>query len=216
MDTYICNKCYATVHRGRQPFCLTQCGHIYCQACIQRAEKHCPQCQQVDIFSVELQQPSLSRVQNLFVPINESLESLNTIFGFQYNQMKIVIQRFLEMDKKYESLKTHYYNVTQSIQFCKDKYNKLKMENIELRKKLMSSEVRNRTLDSFNKTSTPMNSLNRTFKTRHTASTSTGRTNLSSTYKMFNNLHIPNFQSVRSYNSHGTTNTNSRHTYKPK
>ncbi|XP_078051443.1 uncharacterized protein LOC144477591 [Augochlora pura] len=191
MDTYICNKCYATAHRGRQPFCLTQCGHIYCQECIQPAKKHCPQCQQVDLFFVELQQPTLSKVQHFFVPIKKLLEFLNTVFGFQYNQMKIVIQRFLEMDKKYEYLKLHYYNLMQRVKFCKDEHNKLKMENIELRKKLISLKEHNRTLDNFTGTSTPVNSSNRTFKTGHTASTSTSRINLPSTCKAFNDLRIP-------------------------
>nr|XP_033333526.1 probable E3 SUMO-protein ligase RNF212 [Megalopta genalis] len=203
MDTYICNKCYATTHRGRQPFCLTQCGHIYCQECIRSAEKHCPQCQQVDIFSVELQQPSLSSVQKFFVPINESLESLNTNFHFQYNQIKIVIQRFLEMDKKYELLKACCYNLTKSIKFCQNKCNKLQMENIELLKKAMSLEVHDR----------PVNSSNRRLKTRHIASTSTGGTKLPSTYKMFNDLRIANYQSVKSCNPHGTTNIDLTRTF---
>ncbi|OAD53190.1 hypothetical protein WN48_10608, partial [Eufriesea mexicana] len=97
MDMYICNKCSSTTYRGKKPFCLTQCGHIYCQGCIQQAEKQCPQCQQMDIFSIELQQPSLSRVENFFAPLNESLESLHKICGFQNNQMEILIQRFHEI-----------------------------------------------------------------------------------------------------------------------
>ncbi|XP_076299734.1 uncharacterized protein LOC143218447 [Lasioglossum baleicum] len=164
MESYICNKCYATVNSGKQPFSLTQCGHIYCQQCIQAAEKQCPQCQKVDSFSVELQEPSLSRVQNFFTPIKEGLELLNTIFGFQDYQMKIVMQRFLELDKKYKSLKAHYYTLSQSTKYFKDKYNKAKMENVELRKKLMSTEMRNTTMNSMSDTSTPVNSINRKLK----------------------------------------------------
>ncbi|XP_078040527.1 uncharacterized protein LOC144471854 isoform X2 [Augochlora pura] len=194
--------------RGRQPFSLTQCGHIYCQNCIQPAERHCPQCQQADIFSVELQQPSLSRVQNFFVPVKELLESLNTIYGFQHNQMKIVIQRFLEMDKKYESLKAHYYNLSRSTKFYKDKCEKLKMEKAELSKKLMSFEMRDRTTDNLSETTASVNSSNRKFMTRSTAGTSTGRTNLSSVHSMFNNLHIPNFSTVKSRKSCGKIDAN--------
>ncbi|XP_076644433.1 uncharacterized protein LOC143354315 [Halictus rubicundus] len=194
MDSYICNKCYATANRGKQPFCLTQCGHIYCQECIQPAEKLCPQCQNVDSFSVELQQPSLSRVQNFFTPIKEGLESLSIIFGFQDNQMKIVTRRFLELDK----------------------YNKTKMEIIELRKKLKYMEIHNRTMNSESDTSTPIISTNRKCKPRHTASTygSISGTNLSSTCKMFDGFRIPNSQSAKSHNSRDTSDTNSMYTFR--
>ncbi|KOX68939.1 hypothetical protein WN51_06859 [Melipona quadrifasciata] len=109
MELFICNNCFTTPHRGKKPFCLTQCGHVYCNGCIRQGnnkqhkmidiapEKQCPQCRQIDIFSVELQQPSLSKVENFFVPLNESLELLQKTSGFQNNQMKITIERFHEI-----------------------------------------------------------------------------------------------------------------------
>lgn len=36
MDPFICNKCFSTTYRGKKPFCLTQCGHVYCHGCIQQ------------------------------------------------------------------------------------------------------------------------------------------------------------------------------------
>lgn len=81
------------------------------------AEKQCPQCQQMDIFSVELQQPSLSRVENFFAPLNESLETLHKICGFQNNQMNIVIQRFHEIVRFFYNLQLKYIRLKKIINF---------------------------------------------------------------------------------------------------
>ncbi|XP_071872017.1 probable E3 SUMO-protein ligase RNF212 [Bombus fervidus] len=218
MDMFICNKCFATPHRGKKPFCLTQCGHIYCNGCIQQAEKQCPQCQQIDIFSVELQQPSLSKVENFFAPLNESLESLHKICGFQNNQMKIMIQRFHEIDKKYETLKSHYYSLTQNMKMMRDKYIKLKMENTEQKKKLMSFEMQNRTLNSLSDVSTPIKSgNNRSSKMRPASNSyfSCGANMSSQSFDvrkgnaMFEGFRIPYPHIVRSVGSRGTSDTNS-------
>ncbi|CAD1473624.1 unnamed protein product [Heterotrigona itama] len=41
MELFVCNNCFATPHRGKKPFCLTQCGHIYCNGCIRQGNnKH--------------------------------------------------------------------------------------------------------------------------------------------------------------------------------
>lgn len=34
MNTYICNKCYSTKNRRKKPFRITQCGHIFCDNCL--------------------------------------------------------------------------------------------------------------------------------------------------------------------------------------
>ncbi|CAK9811665.1 hypothetical protein ANTPLA_LOCUS7115 [Anthophora plagiata] len=224
-NLFICNKCFATAPRGKKPFCLTQCGHIYCHGCIQQAEKQCPQCQQMDIFSVELQQPSLSRVENFFAPLSESLESLHKICGFQNNQMKILTQRFHEIDKKYETLKSHYYNLTQNMKLIREKYMKLKMENAEQRKKLMSYEMQNRTLHSLNHISTPINSANqRSAKIRngsnsYFSSCGTGISNQSFNVEkgrpILTGFRIPHPQSIRSAGSRATSDTNSNYTFRP-
>ncbi|XP_034187883.1 uncharacterized protein LOC117607833 [Osmia lignaria lignaria] len=223
MDTFICNKCFATPYRGKKPFCLTQCGHIYCHGCIQQAEKQCPQCQQPDIFSVELQQPSLAKVENFFAPLNESLESLHKICGFQNNQVKIMIQRFYEIDKKYEKLKTHYYNLTHNIKMLRDKYIKLKTENTEQKKKLMTFEVNNRTLNSLSD-STPLSVENQRNANRRQAPNSyfsSCGTNISSQsfnagrgHTILEGFRIPYPLSVKSVGSRGTSDSNSTYTFR--
>ncbi|XP_043251144.1 RING finger protein narya [Colletes gigas] len=222
MDLFICNKCSITTQRGKKPFCLTQCGHIYCNGCIQQAEKQCPQCQQMGVYSVELQQPSLARVENFFAPVTESLESLNKICGFQNNQTKLVIQRFYEIDKKYEMLKSHYYNLSQSMKILRDKYMKLKVENVDQRKKLMSIEIQNRTLNSMSSTSTPFNPTNRRNKGRNTGNSyllSCGTNMSSQSYNtgkgntILEGFRIPNPQSVKLIAPNGDSNTRSTYTF---
>ncbi|KAK9299451.1 hypothetical protein QLX08_007482 [Tetragonisca angustula] len=219
MELFVCNNCFTTPHRGKKPFCLTQCGHIYCNGCIRQAEKQCPQCQQIDIFSVELQQPSLSKVENFFVPLNESLELLQKTSGFQNNQIKITIERFHEIDKKYEMLKSHYYNLTQNMKAIKDKYIKLKMENIEQKKKLMSFEIQNsrfKTLNSFSDTSTPKSGNQRSLRTRPTSNSYISSCGTNASNKSFNttkgNAMLESFRipfdprTIRSIDSRGTSN----------
>ncbi|XP_076681935.1 uncharacterized protein LOC143376031 [Andrena cerasifolii] len=220
MEAFICNKCFTSVNRGKKPFCLTQCGHIYCNGCIQQAEKQCPQCQQLDVFSVELQQPSLSRVENFFAPLSESLDSLTKICGFQNNQIKIMLQRFNEIDRKYDMLKSHYFNLSQSVKPLKDKYLKLKVEHMEMQKKLAAMEMRNRTLNAGD-LSTPMNpSINRN-QARNIPSSgiSSYGPNLSSQsfslgkeHQMLDGFRIPH--SVQSMSSRGTSDTNSAYTFR--
>ncbi|XP_076175317.1 uncharacterized protein LOC143150740 [Ptiloglossa arizonensis] len=221
MDMFICNKCFTTTQRGKKPFYLTQCGHVYCNGCIQLADRQCPECQQVGVYSVKLQPPSLSKVEHFFVPLTESLETLKKIYGFQNNQVKLMIQRFYEIDKKYEVLKLHYYNLTQNMKVLKDKYMKLKMENADLRKKLTSVEIHNKTLHSNNIT-TPRNSTNTRNNGRNTKKlylTSSG-TNVSS--KSFNvenesimseGFRIPSLQSLKLSGPSGASNTRSTYTF---
>ncbi|XP_053973638.1 RING finger protein narya isoform X2 [Hylaeus volcanicus] len=125
MDKFICNKCFATIARGKQPFVLTQCGHIFCDVCKQAVDKQCPQCKQVGVYFVELQQPSLAKIENYFTPITKSLESLNQICTFQNHQTDLAIQRFHDI-------------------LLEEKYAQLKIENAEYKKKLMSIEMRNK------------------------------------------------------------------------
>ncbi|XP_054000684.1 RING finger protein 212B isoform X1 [Hylaeus anthracinus] len=144
MDKFICNKCFATIARGKQPFVLTQCGHIFCDVCKQAVDKQCPQCKQVGVYFVELQQPSLAKIENYFTPITKSLESLNQICTFQNHQTDLAIQRFHDIDKKYQKLKTYYQNLSMHMKLLEEKYAQLKIENAEYKKKLMSIEMRNK------------------------------------------------------------------------
>ncbi|XP_076231274.1 uncharacterized protein LOC143177292 [Calliopsis andreniformis] len=219
MDMFICNRCFATVSRGKKPFCLTQCGHVYCKGCIPQAEKQCPQCQQMDIFSVQLQQPSLAKVENFFIPLNESLELLHKVYGFQSNQMKIVMHRFHDIDKKYETLKSHCYNLTRNLKVLQDKYVKLQMDYTQLQEKLMSMKMHSSSLNSLSNISTPINSTNKRISRNMSNScfTSSGVgmscefSNTEKERKILRGLHIP--PSVSSNGFRGTSNAT--YTFKP-
>ncbi|XP_076761423.1 uncharacterized protein LOC143429630 [Xylocopa sonorina] len=223
MDVYICNKCFATLNRGQKPFCLTQCGHIYCYGCVQQAKKQCPQCQQVDVFALELQEPTISKVKNFFTPLTELLEMLSKVFGFQNSQMQITIQRFHEIDKKYETLKSHYYNLTQHMKVMRDKYVKLKMENSEQKKKLI--ELQSRSIHSLHDTSTPIKPVNqRIAKMRDLTNSSfpscetntlTHSFNMGKGRGMLEGFRIPYPHSMRSAGSRATSDTNSTYTFRP-
>ncbi|XP_026672187.1 uncharacterized protein LOC113464749 [Ceratina calcarata] len=83
---------------------------------------------------------------------------LNRVYGFQNNQKTILIQRFHEVDKKYDILKLNYYKLVQDASKLKQKYINLQMEVVELKKKLLSHDVQNRTMHS-NDTVTPVNGI---------------------------------------------------------
>ncbi|KOX68940.1 hypothetical protein WN51_06860 [Melipona quadrifasciata] len=119
-------------------------------------------------------------------------------------------------------LKSHYYNLMQNMKAIKDKYIKLKMENIEQKKKLMSFEIQNsrlKTLNSFSDISTPKSNNQRSLRTRPTSNSyvSSCGTNLSNksfdTTKgkaMLESFRIPfDPRTIRSVDSRGTLNANS-------
>lgn len=59
-------------------------------------------------------------------------------------------------DRKYDMLKSHYYNLSQSVKPLRDKYLKLKVEHMEAQKKLAAMGARNRNLNAGDM-STPIN-----------------------------------------------------------
>ncbi|XP_053986320.1 RING finger protein 212B-like [Hylaeus volcanicus] len=206
VNMFICNTCFITFERIQKPFCLTQCGHIFCQRCIVQAEKQCPRCHQINVGFMELQESSLTGVENLFSPVAESLRSLANTCEFQTNQEKITLQRFHDIDKKYEMLKTCCCNMNQAIKALKDKYIKLKMDTAEKRKELMSIEMHNRVLNSSNHVSTPNNVINERSSGRNTKSfhlssrgTNTSRQsyNIGTGEKKLGGFHIANPQSIQ-------------------
>ncbi|KAH0955222.1 hypothetical protein HN011_011351 [Eciton burchellii] len=141
MDTLICNKCLAPTHRGKQPYNITQCGHIFCQGCLQQAEKQCPQCQYIGSMSIPLREPLAPKVTPFFVPLNETLEMLLKVDMFRSNQMRITMQRFHELDKKYEMLKNQYWVVQHNLKILTQKYVNLKAEKEKLDKKMLVSQM---------------------------------------------------------------------------
>ncbi|XP_011142394.1 RING finger protein 212B-like [Harpegnathos saltator] len=143
MDTLICNKCFAPMYRGKQPYNITQCGHIYCEDCLQQAEKQCTQCGYNGALSMVLKEPLKDpNVRQLFMPLVETLEMLFKVDEFRSNQMKIIMQRFLELDKKYDMLKNQYWIARRNMKILNDKYVSLKHERGKFdNKKLLFSDV---------------------------------------------------------------------------
>ncbi|EFN83852.1 hypothetical protein EAI_15734 [Harpegnathos saltator] len=134
------------MYRGKQPYNITQCGHIYCQDCLQQAKKQCTQCGYIGFISVTLKEPLKDpNVRQLFVPFAETLEILLKVNEFRNRQMKITMQRFLELEKKYDILKDHYLTVQHVMKKLTDKYLNLKIEMDKFDKKLLFSDVQRET-----------------------------------------------------------------------
>lgn len=145
MNSIICNKCFTPVYRGKRPYHITQCGHISCQNCLQQVENQCPQCQRSGTMSLALEEPLIPKLAPFFQPLAETLETLLKVDTFRSNQLKITMQRFYELDKKYEMLKTQYWLGRRNLKVLTEKYVSLKNEKDKLDKKLLFSEMQRRT-----------------------------------------------------------------------
>ncbi|KAL2712794.1 Hydroxysteroid dehydrogenase-like protein 2 [Vespula squamosa] len=130
MNSYICNKCYSTKSRRKKPFRITQCGHIFCDNCLDEGIRPCPRCNNEEIASLQLEEPLLPKVASLFIPLNEAIQPLPEIANFQSAQTKIILSRFYQIDKKYNLLKEEYRKLAQNMQIITEKYRKLR-ENME-------------------------------------------------------------------------------------
>ncbi|KYQ51972.1 hypothetical protein ALC60_08918 [Trachymyrmex zeteki] len=155
MNTLICNKCFTPLYRGKRPFHITQCGHISCQTCLQQFEKQCPQCQRVGTISLALEEPLIPKVMPFFQPFAESMEMMLKVDLFRSNQLKITMQRFQELDKKYEVLKTRYWLEHRNLKALTEKYIALKNEKDKLDKKVLLL-MANKETSRFRGMETPM------------------------------------------------------------
>lgn len=138
-------------------------------------------------------------------------------------------------------LKSHYYNLSQSVKPLRDKYLKLKVEHMEAQKKLAAMGARNRNLNAGDM-STPINpNVNRNqarYREKETSVDGTGdnemlsiRRNIPSSgissygpnlssqafsigkeHQMLDGFRIPH--SVQSMSSRGTSDTNSAYTFR--
>ncbi|XP_024885894.1 RING finger protein 212B-like [Temnothorax curvispinosus] len=141
LNWMICNKCFAPFYRGKRPYHVTQCGHISCHNCLQQVEQQCPQCQH-GTMTLALEEPLMPRLIPYFQPLAETLEMLLKINTFRDNQMKILSQRFIELDKKYELLKTRYWLIQRNFKALTEKYMSVKNDKENLEKKLMVYQMR--------------------------------------------------------------------------
>ncbi|XP_011157088.2 chromosome stability protein 9 isoform X1 [Solenopsis invicta] len=144
MNALICNKCFAPTYRAKLPYHITQCGHIFCQGCVQQAEKQCPQCQRIGCISLPLEEPLPQKLIPYFQPIGETLETLMKMESFRSNELKILLQRFNELDKKYELLKTYYWQQRRVYKELMEK-NMILKEKIKDYEKLLLSEKQRKT-----------------------------------------------------------------------
>ncbi|XP_012543200.1 uncharacterized protein LOC105840726 [Monomorium pharaonis] len=194
MDALICNKCSAPIYRGKRPYHITQCGHVFCQGCLQQVEDHqCPRCQRVGNISLPLEEPLIPKLISYFQPLVETLETLMKVDSFRSNQLKITMQRFYELDKKYEQLKTHYWQERRNNKTLMENHVILKNEKNKLEKKLLFFEQRRETSrSSFRMMETPLDSgisMNQASSAGHSINSS------------MEYLKIPNITPIRSVNS---------------
>ncbi|KAL0133104.1 hypothetical protein PUN28_000699 [Cardiocondyla obscurior] len=141
----ICNKCFAPMYRGKRPYHITQCGHISCRTCLEQVEKLCPQCQRAGTMSIAMEEPLVPKLIPYFQSLPETLEMLLKVVTFRSNQEKITMQRFIELDKKYEILKNRYWLGQRNMKELMKKYAHLKNEVNELDKKMLLSRMQKET-----------------------------------------------------------------------
>ncbi|KYM97865.1 hypothetical protein ALC62_11211 [Cyphomyrmex costatus] len=149
MNMLICNKCYAPFYRGKHPYHITQCGHISCQSCLQQFEKQCPQCQRIGTISLALEEPLIPKVMPFFQPFADTMEMMLKVDAFHNNQIKIIMQRYQELDKKYEVLKTRYWMSDRNLKALMEKYVTLKNNKAKLEKQLALQMANRETPRSF-------------------------------------------------------------------
>ncbi|CAL1684162.1 unnamed protein product [Lasius platythorax] len=139
MDLLICNKCFIPIYRGKQPFNITQCGHIFCQNCLQQVEKQCPQCQYISPVYLSLEEPVMPKMISFFGSLDSYTEIWETLLKantLRCSQTKITMQRFHELDEKYEKLKNQCFLDQRNFKMLTEKYTNLKKEKENVSKKI--------------------------------------------------------------------------------
>ncbi|KAM0733474.1 E3 ubiquitin-protein ligase RNF212B [Formica fusca] len=137
MDSLICNKCFVPIRRGHQPYNITQCGHIFCQDCLQQVERQCSQCEYISPAYLSLKEPVMPKTISFFAPVTEIWEMLLKADMLRSNQIKITMQRFRELDEKYEKLKNQFFIDQRNFKILREKYMNLKKEKENVQKKIL-------------------------------------------------------------------------------
>ncbi|CAL1688753.1 unnamed protein product [Lasius platythorax] len=170
MDIVICNKCFIPMNRGKRPFNVTQCGHVFCPSCIQQVEEQCFQCKCNNPGHLPLEEPLMPKMISLLTPFSEILELLLNVEISRDNQMKITIQRFRILDNKYEMLKKHYLIGRRNIKILLDKYTILKTVKKKLDEELKQLQQMQKTPQSTS--NAPMSSGSISLNSRYSSGNS--------------------------------------------
>ncbi|CAG5092920.1 Protein of unknown function, partial [Cotesia congregata] len=130
---FFCNKCVLPMDDSGPPFSFTQCGHIYCHKCITRVGNHCPTCNNTGIQSMPLVAPLPPSISNLFVPLSQLNEQLESLSKFQSGQCAIANKSFEKSHTKFELLKKGYWENRKRVErekkellILQEKYDNLK------------------------------------------------------------------------------------------
>ncbi|XP_058793522.1 RING finger protein 212B-like isoform X2 [Phymastichus coffea] len=127
MEWMRCNSCWLKVEEKQSLFHLTQCGHVYCDKCIMKAEEKCFQCGSVGKISLPLNEPLSPQIAHYFTRPTDLLEKVIQAEQFQESQLALCLKRADASDTKYQSLKEAYWVSAENLKKVVQKYNKLKM-----------------------------------------------------------------------------------------
>ncbi|XP_072746968.1 uncharacterized protein [Anoplolepis gracilipes] len=137
MEAFICNRCFSPMYRGKMPYNITQCSHLFCQDCLQQVKRQCSQCKYANPAYLPLEQPVMPKKISLFTPSFDILETLLNVERAKCNQLKITMEHFYKLDNKYEMLKKNYFQLRHNLKLYTEKRNILKTEKKKFDKALL-------------------------------------------------------------------------------
>ncbi|XP_033227617.1 probable E3 SUMO-protein ligase RNF212 [Belonocnema kinseyi] len=137
-----CNLCFCLMCKSKDPFSLTFCGHIFCNKCIRKATKQCPQCKAQDVPSMILQEPLKPEIKHCFESTEELSEKLRQATLFHDMQRALNCKRLNDLEKKYVLAKNEYHRKSKEVHFLKEKYSKLLKVDESLHKHVQELEAK--------------------------------------------------------------------------